>query len=51
MKEILIKINDELISMCDVRNMSYMTKQCIKLICHPLFKSHTWGRREICDNV
>jgi len=50
-KEIFINLNDELISMCDVRNMSYVAKQIIKLICHPLFKSHSWARTEICDNV
>jgi len=25
--------------MCDVRNMSYVTKQSIGFVCHPLFKS------------
>jgi len=37
--------------MFDVRNMSYMTKQSIGFVCHPLFKSCSWHRTEIYDNV
>ena len=51
MNEILINLNDKLISMCDVRNMSYMTKQSIGSVCNPLFKSRSWHRMEIYDNV
>jgi len=50
-KEILINLNDKLISMCDVRNMSYMTKQSIGFVCYPLFKSCSWHRTEIYDSV
>jgi len=50
-KEILINLNDKLISMCDVRNMSYMTKLSIGFICYPLFKSPNWHRAEIYDTV
>jgi len=49
--EILINLNDKLISMCDVSNMSYVTKQSIEFVCHPPFKSHSWQRTEIYDNV
>jgi len=35
--EILINLNEKLISMCDVRNMSYVTKQSISFVCHHLF--------------
>ncbi len=51
MNEILINSNEKLISMCDVRNMSAMTEQSIGFVCHPLFKSHSWHRTEIYDNV
>jgi len=51
MNEILINLNEKLISTCDVRNMSYVTKQSIGFVCHPLFKSHSWCRKEIYDNV
>jgi len=47
--EILINLNEKLISMCDLRN-----ELCDKAkyrICHPLFKSHSWHRTEIYDNV
>ena len=37
--------------MCDVRNMSYVTKQSIRFVCHPLFKSRSWHRTEIYVNV
>jgi len=47
----LINFNEKLISMCDVSNMSYMTKQNIGFVCHPLFKSHSWHRTEIYDNA
>jgi len=33
-----------------VRDMIYITKQSIKFVCHPLFKS-SWHRTEIYDNV
>ena len=36
MKEILINLNDKLINMCDVRNV---TKQSIGFFCYPLFLS------------
>jgi len=49
--EILINLNKKLISMCDVRSMSYVTKQSIGFVCHPLFKSHSWHRTEIYDNI
>jgi len=29
--------------MCDVRNMSYVTKQSIGFVCHPLFLSLVAG--------
>ena len=51
MNETLINLNEKLISMRDVRNVSYVTKQSIGFVCHPLFKSHAWHRREIYDNV
>ena len=51
MNEILINSNEKLISLCDVRNMSYVTKQSIGFVCHPLFKSCSWHRREMYDNV
>jgi len=50
-KEILITLNEKLIIMRDVRNLSYVTKQSIRFVCHPLFKSHSWHRTEIYDNV
>jgi len=37
--------------MRDVRNMSYVTKQSIRFVCHPTFKSLSWHRTEIYDNV
>jgi len=46
--EILINLNEKLISMCDVR--SYVTKQSIAFVCHPLFKSRSWHRTEIYNN-
>jgi len=49
--EILINLDEKLISMCDVRNMSYVTKQSIGFVCHPLLKSHSWHRKEIYDNI
>jgi len=49
--EILINSNEKLIGMCGVRNMSYMTKQSMKFVCHPLFKSCSWHRTEIYNNV
>jgi len=49
--EILINLNEKLISTCDVRNVSYMTKQSIGFVYHPLFKSRSWHRTEIYDNV
>jgi len=49
--EILIDLNEKSISMCDVRNMSYVTKQSIGFVCHSLFKSHSWHRTEFYDNV
>jgi len=49
--EILINLNEKLISMCDVRNMSCVTKQSIGFVCCPLFKSRSWHRTEICNNV
>jgi len=33
--------------MCDVRNMSYVTKQSIRFVCHALFKSHSWHRTSL----
>jgi len=45
--EILINLNEKLISICDVRNMNYMTKQSIGFVCHPLFKFRRWHRTEI----
>jgi len=35
--EILINSNEKLINMCGVRNMSFMTRQSIRFVCHPLF--------------
>jgi len=49
--EILFNLNEKLISMCDVRYMSYVTKQSIGYVCHPLFKSCSWHKTEIYDNV
>jgi len=49
--EILINLNEKLISMCDFRNMSYVTKQSIVFVCHPPFESRSWHRTEIYDNV
>jgi len=49
--DILINLSEKLISMCDVRNMSYVTKQSIGFVCHPWFKSCSWHRTEIYDNV
>jgi len=37
--KILINLNEKLISMCGARNMSYMTKQSIRFVSHPLFNS------------
>ena len=51
MNEILINSNEKLLSLCDVRNMNCVTKQSIRFVCHPLFKSCSWYGREICDNV
>jgi len=51
MKEILINLNEKLVSMCDVRNMRYVTKQSIRFVCHSLFKSLSWHRTEIYDSV
>ena len=31
--------------------MSYVTKQSIRFVCHPLFKSRSWCRTEFYDNV
>ena len=31
--------------------MSYVTNQSIRFVCHPLFKSCSWHRTEIYDNV
>jgi len=42
--EILINLNEKLISICDVRNTIYMIKQSIRFVCLPLFKSHSWHR-------
>jgi len=42
-KEILTNLNEKLISMCKVRNKSYVTKQSIRFVCHPLFKSLSWS--------
>jgi len=47
--EILINLNEKLISI--VRNMIYVTKQSIRFDCHPLLKSRSWHRTEICENV
>jgi len=49
--EIVIDLNEKLISMCDVRNMSYVTKQSIEFVCQSLFESHNWHRTEFYDNV
>jgi len=49
--KILINLNEKLNRMCDVRNMSYVTKQSIGFVCHPPFKSHSWHRTDIYDNV
>jgi len=49
--EILINLNEKLISMCDVRNMSYVTKQTVGFVCHPVFKSRSCHRTDIYDNV
>jgi len=49
--EILINLNEKLISMCDVRTVSYVTKQSVGFVCHPLFKSRSWHRTDIYDNV
>jgi len=49
--EILSNLNEKLISMCDVRNMSYMKKQTIGFVCHPVLKSHSWHRTKIYDHV
>ena len=51
MNETLINLNEKLISIYDVRNMSYVTKQSIGLVCYPLFKTCSWHRTEIYDNV
>ena len=51
MHEILINVNEKLIRMCDVRNMSYVTKQSIGFVCQSLFKSRSWHRTEFYDNV
>ncbi len=51
MNEILINSNEKLISMCDVRNMSCVTRQSIEIVCHPLYKSRSWHRTDIYDNV
>ena len=51
MNEILSNSNGKLISMCGVRNMSYVTRQSIGFVCHPLCKSRSWHRTEIYDNV
>jgi len=48
---ILINLNEKLISVCDIRNMSHVTKQSITFVCHPLFKSRSWHRTETYDNV
>jgi len=42
---------ENLIGMCDVRNMSYVTKQSMRLACHPLSQSRGWHRTEIYDNI
>jgi len=39
--KILINLNEKLISVCDVRTMSYVTKQSIGFVCHLLFKSRS----------
>jgi len=31
--------------------MSYVTKQSIGFVCHPLFNSRGWHRTDIYDNV
>jgi hypothetical protein len=49
--EILINLNEKLIGMCDVRNMSYVTKQSNRFVCQPLLKSQGWHRTELYDNV
>jgi len=49
--EILITLNERLISMCDVRTMSYMTKQSVGFVCHAPFKSCNWNRTEIYNSV
>jgi len=49
--EILIDLNEKLICMCNVRNMSYVTKQSIGFFCRSLFKSHSWHRTEFYDDV
>jgi len=49
--EILINLDEKLISTFDVRNMSYVTKQSIGFVCHPLLKSRSWHRKEIYDNI
>ena len=51
MNEILIILNEKLISMCNIRNMSYVTKQNTAFVCHPLFKPYSWHITEIYDNV
>jgi len=37
--------------MCDVRTMSYVSKQSIECVCHPPFKSRSWHRTELYDKV
>ena len=35
MNEIFINLNEKLISISNVRNMSYVTKQSMGFVCHP----------------
>ena len=52
MNEILINLNKKLISMCDVKSMSYVAKQSNGFVCHPLFgTSRSWHRTGIYDNI
>jgi len=41
----------KLISMCDIRNMIYVTKQSIGFVSRLLFKSYSWHGTEIYDKV
>ena len=51
MNDILINLNEKLIIMCEVSNISHMTKQSVGFVCHPPFKSCRWNRTELYDNV